>query len=498
MWDSSTDVETLLKKTYTQLFGPGATDMDTFFTLLEDTWLEQVMGQVTDTPVGPKVIPPSANDLWNKIYDTAFLQRLDSALSRADAAPDITALQRRRVDFFRKQYFDILKAERDKFFGTQRSVEQLAFASLPLSAGETITLNGTLDESAWQTAQPIVLRAYPDAKQKDADFSAIEVRTTVRSRHDNTHLYFAIDAEEPEIASEKVAPREPDDPQVWQDAGLEFFINPSGDRVNYFHLICNSLGNACGFTTRMQGSRNESTPGWQSGAVFKAQRLADRWRMEVAIPLAALQLTPDTAPFPINICRSRYLRGHKDNIKLYTWSPFVTRFHDPENFGKLSFTPIVSDNLVADATFAVVPKGRNFGQWITDADSVTTENPAVSLDDKIFVTEGHSLHLSRTEAQTGNITQYLDLEPDTEYTLSFFLKTAAMNGQGSAFVHLNDAKNTSYPSPGVRTDMPWTRYSFNFRSSPDTGKKYRPYMRLHLQGPGQAWFDWVSLEKVKQ
>ena len=107
-WDPSIDVEAILAEHHRLMFGAAAKEMAEFFDVLERGWM-QVVAKPYDTPLGPGVCAaPTEEELWRDIYSPAVLSRLSSLVSSALAKVAAGSVEARRIELFRREYFEPL------------------------------------------------------------------------------------------------------------------------------------------------------------------------------------------------------------------------------------------------------------------------------------------------------------------------------------------------------------------------------------------------------
>ena len=108
-------------------------------------------------------------------------------------------------------------------------------------------------------------------------------------------------------------------------------VNPTGDRDVYYHFIVNSAGTLTDIKHVAHMRRGGgSDVAWNAGATADVARLDDSWKVELSIPLAALEgLRADR--FPAEIVRQRKLKG--GIAETYRWSPYSRSNLDIVNYG---------------------------------------------------------------------------------------------------------------------------------------------------------------------
>ncbi|MCK5803685.1 MAG: carbohydrate-binding family 9-like protein, partial [Lentisphaeria bacterium] len=126
---------------------------------------------------------------------------------------------------------------------------QLASAQLPTGPRKAakvarlhgkLTIDGRLDDAAWKAAPENT--GFEKAGLRERQTIPDEVQTSFRVLHDDTHIYFAIHCREPKMADLTVKAADQHDAAMWSDDDVELFIDPVGDRSEYYQLAINSRG----------------------------------------------------------------------------------------------------------------------------------------------------------------------------------------------------------------------------------------------------------------
>jgi hypothetical protein len=206
-----------------------------------------------------------------------------------------------------------------------------------------VTIDGALDESAWQKAARLV-----PFGRNDKDTPA-RVGTEVRLWHDQTALYLGWLCEDYDIQATFTQR----DSRFWEEEVVEFFVTPAAlDR--YLELQWNPLGgtfdaiiaNDLGPDGRSQQFKGD----WSytaanmthavrvDGSVQNSTDRDRRWTVEVRIPFADLKVS---TPRPGDVWRGsfyRFNRDHDGDPEALSWSPTIwPGFHQPARFGYLRF-----------------------------------------------------------------------------------------------------------------------------------------------------------------
>ena len=482
-WDNKADLEALITEHHQLMFGKAAPVMGKLFDLFEKIWLKEIVGRQVDTDLGPAVVPPSDYDLWHKIYNDRRISEIKSAFDKAEQLVKNDKEALARVKLFRTEWLLPLLEARGKYMERTSAVAQFSCSA------ET----------------PAFLRVYPDKQI----ITQKPVQTSVTFKEDKDFFHFTFECEEPLLASAVAAKREKDSPNVWQDSGVELFINPTGDKKIYYQCILN-LENALMDQKRtVHGAHSTGDRSWNSGAITSIKRHAKGYTAKISLPK---KLFPgyNTKGFPVNFARNRVLSKGTGHAVLYTWSPFVKGFHDLENYGflklqkeeKKSVTPLMNGD------FSQPARGRYLGGWY--AGNKLEKNQHYLLDKDSFFTAPPSLYLANLKGGKGRemlVTQFLPkLKPSTKYRLTAYIRfknVLPIKRGGGITINLWDAGNRWFPAHNFITGTSdnWMRQSFEFTTHPATGSKKgggSPYIRLRLfNASGEVWFDDVTLEEIK-
>lgn len=515
MWDSSTDVAAVVEEHHRLMFGAGAEPMGRFFARLEDIWTTNFLGQVIDTPLGPQRLRRSDREVWDEIYTDEVMAELEDCFAQAAERAAAEPESRQRIEFMRRTFFAEMLRARDAYRLLQRGVEDLEMVVRPLPEGGEIVLDGRLDDPAWEAAE------YVGMVPLKTDRAV--VRTAVRLLWTPSTLYVGFDCEEPAMDRLYVTERAADDGDMWKDAGVELFLNPSADRTHYHHFMINALGNlADAACRRLGGVEMESDYSWNSGAVVKTWRGEDAWQAELALPVREI-LGRDLQPGEVwvaNFCRNRNIHGGAatDN-QLQTWSPFLKRgFHNLPNFGRLRFAAPeeqAPEPLLLDGRLDTPLAGRMVGAWYWPAEPA--QHAAFALDPEVFRAGGQSQRIHWADAQNPqslHLTQFLPrLEPGRHYLLTFWVRAENVEpAEGLTGHNLNHwggyanlnfgspkqrSNNQFMPQAGLRGSFGWTQIGLPIHAPEVFDEGARPYLRMSLvNATGTIWYDDIRLRET--
>jgi len=189
-----------------------------------------------------------------------------------------------------------------------------------LTLGKTASppsIDGELNDPCWSTAEKITLSHLLGKS------TAPSQKTEVLLTYDDSQLYLSFICYEDQM-DKIVAKQEQRDLDVWRDDCLEIFLAPNPP--TYYHFVLNALGT-------QQDEMNKDAS-WNADWKAQTKRFPDRWQAEIAIPFSALPLSKDTSPE----WRANFCRQELPNEELSSWAALESGFHEPANFGIISFS----------------------------------------------------------------------------------------------------------------------------------------------------------------
>lgn len=215
----------------------------------------------------------------------------------------------------------------------------IAVASV-LEAGETITIDGKLDEPVWTRARPTRDWVLPNGKPGDAP------ATRARFAWDKDYLYVAVQADDADVWT-SFTDR---DSNTWEQEVIELFIDADGDRKDYLELQvtpANVIFDAKFATHRsdLATARAWNMEGLRTAALvdgtLNARDDTDKgYTVEMAIPVA--HVPGATAPLAhgatwrVNLFRWDAPKDEKQKAAAFS-PPVVGDFHALDRFGRLRF-----------------------------------------------------------------------------------------------------------------------------------------------------------------
>ncbi len=125
--------------------------------------------------------------------------------------------------------------------------------------------------------------------------------TTALVLYDDTHLYVAFEAYDPEPLMAQMTQR---DAQLWNDDSVQIYIDTFHDGRSGYFFMTNVLGTQLDGRVAEDGTTNDNT--WDAPWDTATRETDFGYTSEVSIPLSALQYTVgDGVTWGINFARSR-------------------------------------------------------------------------------------------------------------------------------------------------------------------------------------------------
>ena len=275
-WNTSTDVEKLLSEHYQLMYGPAAEIMKNIFETFEYKWTRDIFGTPYDTLLGPKTAPASNYKIWEHIYSPTVIKSLTDKFNKAEITAKNDKLAVTRIQFMREHFLKPLQKASAKYFSLKNAIGGLSLQVPELK--EEIVIDGKLNDLPWRKAGKISLVPFKDKK-------AIVVPTTVQIIRTANKLYVGFTCNEPFMNKIVAGKRSKDDTSIWKDNSVEIFLNPSGDKKRYYHLIINSEGALSDANCLKKEAAHTANYKWNSGIKYQVVKNKNSWTVEAVIPL---------------------------------------------------------------------------------------------------------------------------------------------------------------------------------------------------------------------
>jgi len=472
-WNNDIDVDALLDKYYTGMYGAGAPMMKEYFNTVEDLWCNKILGNVKNTSLGPIAVIPDINLVWKEIYSQEKMDRLNALLDQAETAASDDPECLARIRYMRQEFHGPIVAARNAHF-----LKTQGFKQWKAALGEEIFLRPCKGVSA-------------------------EVSTRVTLTEDAEKLYLDVVCQEPQMATIRAkCPASDRDGNCWEDSDFEFFIAPTGDRAKFYQIVFNSRGSL--LDSAYDGDKEDLS--WDSQAVVETHRGQERWRAKVTIPKSALGGVDFSQPIPVNFGRHRVT---KKIDELYQWSPSEgNSFKETARWGTISNTP--AENLLINGDFNLGFENTRptaWNPWKSQTDDLAKD---VTLDNEIFITSGAALRIINTPNVRCAVGQTFRGKANTKYTLSYYIRAQGLDLTGveepnsagvGAYIYAG-GKQFGLPQNRIQSDLEWTRQEFTFSTDDkDVDADGTVKCTLGLWNwycGGTVWFDNVSITECKE
>ncbi|MCC7261834.1 MAG: carbohydrate-binding family 9-like protein [Candidatus Latescibacteria bacterium] len=239
-----------------------------------------------------------------------------------------------------------------------------------------LQIDGRLDETGWSITewQTGFVSASESAAAAGAPRPAA-VQTRFKVLYDSLWVYVGVECDEP-LIDQLVGQYHQHDQDVYADDCVELFFDPAGEGRYYHHFVININGAWYDDHNADYGLAHAKLWDCPLRTGVTVDTAAHCWRLEVALPLAGLQLGPDAgASWLWNVARERQAGGH---LELTTWSPLKGNFHLPRLFGRLEAVAVDYDRfrVTLDAPQTAVGEGSGESRELQLRVPVSNPGPA--------------------------------------------------------------------------------------------------------------------------
>lgn len=189
--------------------------------------------------------------------------------------------------------------------------------------GETIALDGLLNEKAWQVKSVAnnFYRNFPDDK------GLAKAQTEVRMVFNDKYLYIgAILYNESGFQNYTITSLKRDFQLQGNDA-LLILLDTYGDQTNAFGFMVNPFGVQSEFLGSRGGADFDYS--WDDKWMSKVIKEKEKWTVEIAIPFSTLRFDPNKTEWKVVLGRNNI-----DANERSSWVPIARNFQLFEDFGK--------------------------------------------------------------------------------------------------------------------------------------------------------------------
>ncbi len=489
-WNPELDAEKLLSDYYSSAYGPAGAIIRKIEERFENIWFEKFFGPRTDMGIrflGGKNTLPTTAEIWEDIFNDDVTARFKKEMARAVAAAKGTQFAE-RVGIFEKYYMGSFLEQKEKYKIALSMTEDMTMAAVKIDS--KIAVDGKMNEESWKNAKPADMVSIKEGEKP-------KVKTLVRVLYDDKNLYIFFECEEPEISRLRTVATAEKLSLLWRDDEVEIFLDPEGERKNFFQILVN----AAGVIQDIRRTGGLADSNWASGAKSATGRYDKGWTVEMAIPLSSLGVTaPDTKAFWVaNFCRGRALINPEPGENQFlSWSRFVKdSFVQPQNFGRIFFADdetghMKNENIIENGDFSDKLKAWGGRQSFIDKEERFLKEQSVRLQN------------TKEDPSTAIIYRFPKgvVKPNTPYVFSFYMRTENVvplsgfedkryaGAMGEIFISGRGARFT--PEISLRGSQPWRKYVMRIKTEATVPENASVRLRLH-SATGKVWIENVVL-----
>lgn len=270
LWNPEFNVDVAADEACKRLFGPASVPMRELWRRQADQWENSRFpnGTLTAEQVYKQAFPKPVIDHMRKL--------IEEAKTLAKNNPEVLG----RIDYYIEPFSAFYKEY--EFVVNGKGMASLTM----MKTSEMPTIDGKLDEPAWQTAPPVAFKIY-DAKVQAA--ATAKFPTQIRALWlPGKGLLFGFHMSEPSPTKLLKNMQGRDDGGLWGQDCVELFIDTSGKNTgNFFQFILSAGGGIF--------DAKDNNPDWDCEGLKFAKHLGDDyWSMEVFIPAKALGVDFDS------------------------------------------------------------------------------------------------------------------------------------------------------------------------------------------------------------
>jgi len=193
-----------------------------------------------------------------------------------------------------------------------------------LRTSTPIAIDGALSESTWAEGDWCSGFTLLDNPTK-----APAAQTRFKVHFDQANLYFGVQLDEPNVANLRSEVTERDG-KVYHDDCVEVMVDPSGERIEYYHFVVNPRGTV--YDAQLRQGGNVRSEEWNCDAEAAAKVGPDSWTVELRLPVVELGLTAASkGDWAVNVARER----RAGVPELSSFVPTTGGFHQPSLYAVL-------------------------------------------------------------------------------------------------------------------------------------------------------------------
>ena len=175
------------------------------------------------------------------------------------------------------------------------------------------------------------------------------VQTRFKTFNNGKYIYFAVECDEPEVATIVREPYQNGSRVLWTNDTIEINLIPDNKLLTFYKCLIDVNGNytdLIGQDDNTDSNRYVTLP-WQSGIVAKTALLKNKWIVEAAIPFGSMDYNvKNTDQWRLNIGRNRW---KNKTVELSGWSVLPEANHVmPKSFRGVTVEKFSPANFLLD------------------------------------------------------------------------------------------------------------------------------------------------------
>jgi len=307
MWNPDFDVEAALHEHWPLLYGKAAPYLEEFDKILVDRWIKVF------------ALKGITTDVYKEALPLPLLDKLEDLLKKAEAALEPGSVEMLRFKLYAAPWPEAIKRMRGSIL-----FKKPIYKVKRMEQGESVTVDGKVDEPVWQRATVVPLQdPYGSGQKRDA--------FTGRMVWNDTGLYVSFAMAGKPLADANRGP--------FKNDNVEMFFAPGTELNNYFQFMVNAAG---AVWTGMRTLKPVPTPydsHWKcSGFRHAVDVRDDGWSFEMFVPFDALEQKPPGpyANWFLNIVGNKLSKpaeysafsltqGNNHNVELFGYLHFLGR-----------------------------------------------------------------------------------------------------------------------------------------------------------------------------
>ncbi|MCC6487760.1 MAG: hypothetical protein IT364_09690, partial [Candidatus Hydrogenedentes bacterium] len=294
-----------------------------------------------------------------------------------------------------------------------------------LAAGAPPLIDGKLDDAVWQEgvwASGFSLLDKPEV--------IVEVQTRFKVAMDASNVYFAVRADEPDMANQvkSVAER---DGKVYLDECVEIMMGADPEGSRYLHFIVNPLGAV--FDEELFNEGNEANQAWDSGCTVGVMAEANAWTLELAVPIVVIGVSvKGESGWILNVARERR-SGQVEELS--SFAPLTGGFHQPTRYAALQLPGVDLSQFLWGVRYPYEIEVRPEGDALTCTAKTFLENQTGAFR---FFTLRPKWRAGDAEIAGPDVLGGLDAGQSKEVTFAF---PVPRRGEGTLSIEVRDRAN---------------------------------------------------------